>query len=303
MNVSLDLNLLEKTELWIKGVKLEGVDLREIAKAVAKVLGLKESEVLVVNVGEDFVVLDILRKTIKVENIVGKEKEILDELRKISGITLDHDASIHSEGILGLIAVDRETAQQVLASFRELGREIVEKISKRVLVFSTGFELKLGMIKDTNFAVVKDFLSKHGYVVQYGGVLDDDEDIIAGAIRRALDEGFGVIIITGGTGAEDKDRTIEGLAKVDPTVARECIVKFKKGTGRHVKECVEIGVGQVGVTLIIALPGPTDEVKESLEPLLDGLKRNLDKRLMAKAIAEKLRKRLLEKMHTSWRHT
>jgi molybdenum cofactor synthesis domain-containing protein len=303
MGFNLELNLLEKTELWIKGVKLEGVDLREIAKAVAKVLGLKESEVLVVNVGEDFVVLDILRKTIKVENIVGKEKEILDELRKISGITLGHDASIHSEGILGLIAVDIETAQQVLASFRELGREMVEKISKRVLVFSTGFELKLGMIKDTNFEVIKDFLSKHGYVVQYGGVLDDDEDIIAGAIRRALDEGFGVIVITGGTGAEDKDRTIEGLAKVDPTVARECIVKFKKGTGRHVKECVEIGVGQVGVTLIIALPGPTDEVKESLEPLLDGLKRNLDKRLMAKAIAEKLRKKLLEKMHTSWRHT
>jgi len=302
MNFNLELNLLEKRELWIKGIKLEGVDLREIARMVAKVLGLKEDEVLVVDVRSDLVVLDVLRKTIKAEDIVGKEEDILNELRKIKGITLSPDASIHSEGVLGLISLHKEEAQQLLASLKEISKEVVEKISRRVLVFSTGLELKLGMIKDTNFEIIKEFLSKQGYIVEYGGILEDDEEFIAGTIRRALDRGYGLIIITGGTGAEDKDRTIEGLIKVDPTAARECIVKFKKGMGRHVKECVEIGVGQVGITLIVALPGPTDEVKEALEPLLDGLKRNLSKKLLAMTIAEKLRKRLLEKMHSSWRH-
>jgi molybdenum cofactor synthesis domain-containing protein len=292
----LDLNLLDKTEIWIKGIKLEKVDLREVAKAVAQVLGLRENEVLVVDVRDDVVVLDILRKTIKAENVVGKEKEILNKLRTVEGVTLYLGASVHSEGILGLISLDEEATRQLLTSLKEVGRKVVEKVSKRVLVFSTGFELKQGMVKDTNFEVIKELLSKHKYAVKYGGILDDDEDLIAGAIRKAVDEGYGLIVITGGTGAEDKDRTIEGLRKVDPTVATECITRFKKGSGRHVKECVQIGVGQLGTSLIIALPGPTDEVKESLEPLLEGLARNLDKRLLAKAIAEKLRERLLERM-------
>jgi len=302
MDFDLELNLLEKRELWIKGIKLEGVDLREIAKIVARVLRLREDEVLVVDVRNDLVVLDILRKTIKAEDIVGKEEDILNELKKIKGVVLSPNACIHSEGVLGLISLPKEEVQQLLVSLKEISKEVAEKISRRVLVFSTGFELKLGMIKDTNFEIIKEFLSKQGYTVEYGGILEDDEELIAGAIRRALDRGYGLIIITGGTGAEDKDRTIEGLVKVDPMAARECIVKFKKGTGRHVKECVEIGVGQVGITLIVALPGPTDEVREALEPLLDGLKRNLNKKLLAIAIAERLRKRLLEKMHTSWRH-
>ncbi|MEM0172926.1 MAG: hypothetical protein QXI16_00300, partial [Sulfolobaceae archaeon] len=67
----LEFDLLEKTELWIEGIKLRDVDLRKIASVVASVLGLREDEIQVVDVNENIVTLDILRKTIKAKNIVG----------------------------------------------------------------------------------------------------------------------------------------------------------------------------------------------------------------------------------------
>ncbi|MEM3785942.1 MAG: hypothetical protein QXZ59_00995, partial [Nitrososphaeria archaeon] len=98
----LEFDLLEKTELWIEGIKLRDVDLRKIASVVASVLGLREDEIQVVDVNENIVTLDILRKTIKAKNIVGKEKELLDQLKNIRGVELDQNASVHSDGVLSL---------------------------------------------------------------------------------------------------------------------------------------------------------------------------------------------------------
>ena len=45
-----ELNLLEKTELWVNEIILEQVNLTEMASAVARVLGLPEDKVMVVDV-------------------------------------------------------------------------------------------------------------------------------------------------------------------------------------------------------------------------------------------------------------
>jgi len=59
---------------------------------------------------------------------------------------------------------------------------------------------------------------------------------------------------------------------------------------------VRIAVGEFSGALIVALPGPNEEVAKSLEVLVSGLGSSLDKRALAEAIAETLREMLREKM-------
>jgi hypothetical protein len=98
-----------------------------------------------------------------------------------------------------------------------------------------------------------------------------------------------LILTTGGVGAEEKDRTVEALLKVDPQAATPYILKFDVGTGRHVKDGVRIAVGKVGVSRLIALPGPTREVEIGLNRLLEGLDRGWDDVKIAEHIASGLR--------------
>jgi molybdenum cofactor synthesis domain-containing protein len=254
--VSLELNLLGKTEIWIENIILRNADLREIAHVTAEVLELKPDEVIVTDVRENRIVLDVLRKTVYAEQIFGKKDKLLEQLSKISGVTITEKTTIHSEGVLGFIALDENTAKEVTERLEQIVEEVKSKIAKRVIVFSTGFEIKEGIVKDTNTPVIMERLQKEGYKVARGQILDDDENIIASNILNALSEGYGLIVITGGVGAEEKDKTVEGILRVDPEAATSYIVKYEVGKGKHVKDGVKIAVGKVGETIIIGLPGP-----------------------------------------------
>ncbi len=296
MEEDVELNLLMKTEIWFENIELSNVNLKDVARAVAEVLGLDESEVMVTDVREKLMVVDILRSTISAKQIIGKKNELLRKLSQVPGVKVTPQTTIHSEGILGLIAVEESEAKEVLERTVQIVKEMRKRISKRAIVFSTGSEVKEGLIKDTNSPLIKEELTKLGYDVTVGGVLDDDEYVISNSIQRALDNGYGLIIFTGGVGAEAKDKTIEGLLRVDPNAATPYIVKYDKGKGRHFKDGVRIGVGRVGESLIIALPGPTDEVKIGLNALIRGLNNNLSKEQIANLIAGELREVLRSKM-------
>ena len=97
-------------------------------------------------------------------------------------------------------------------------------------------------------------------------------------------------------GAEAKDCTLEALLALDPGAVTPHICKYEKGTGRHAKDGVRIGVGRAFDSLIVALPGPNDEVRASLDVLVEGLRSNLDKHALAEEIARNLRALLREKM-------
>jgi molybdenum cofactor synthesis domain-containing protein len=151
-------------------------------------------------------------------------------------------------------------------------------------------------IEDTNSPLIKKGLEAEGYSVTVGSTLKDDELLIAGNLRQAIDNGYGLIITTGGVGAEDKDHTIEAVLALDPEAAAPYVCKFQKGTGRHHKDGVKIAVGHASEALIIALTGPNDEVKSSLDILIHGLKSNLGKEILAQELARNLSKMLQEKM-------
>ena len=62
-----------------------------------------------------------------------------------------------------------------------------------------------------------------------------------------------------------------------------------------------IGVGQVEDALIVARPGPNDEVRMCMKVLVQALKAPPNKRALAEDIAVRLRDKLREKMK-HWHH-
>ena len=298
----MELNLLEKTELRIHGLELSGVNLNELAARVAQVLELPANQVLVVDGREDHVCLDLLTPKINIRQIAGREQAVLKALTNMEGLTVDENARIDSSGILGLIAYDEDEALEIATLSQKMGSEIESNILRRALVFATGFEVKKEMIEDTNSPFLIDLLQKQGYAAEFGGILDDDLDIIANKLMEATERGFGLVITTGGVGAEDKDFSVEAMNRIDRQAATPWIVKYEQGTGRHVKAGVRIGVGQYGLTTLINLPGPHDEVMAVAPVLQAHCNRGLiNKELLANDLVQVLRAKLsIKKKH--WDH-
>lgn len=268
---------------------MRNVDLSVVAEKVSQILNLRKREVMVVDVREDVLTLDIMRDTVEAQDIIGKREALLRALAEIPGVTLTPDTTIHSEGILGLIDIDdQRLAKKVLERTERMGRQISERIQKRAIIFPSGSEIQNGLIQDTNTPYIRERLAEEGFTVTTGIVLDDNTESIASALAAATNEGFGIIVTTGGVGAEHKDRMIEALQALDPKAATPYIMRYEKGTGRHEKDGVKIGVAHLSPSFIVALPGPHEEAKIGIEAIIEGLKRGLDREALAAHLAEKL---------------
>ncbi len=296
----MDLNLLEKTEIWFDNLVLSGANLTELAAAVARVLELPTQAVLVVDVREDHVTLDVLQKVVRAEQFMGKRDELLRALSAIQGVTVTDRTEVHSDGILGMIGLDRDEVPAALERTRGMTDDVRARVSRRALVVPTGFEVQRGMIVDTNSPFIRSVLSSRGYSVKVAPAQPDDADVLAGVLRLAVSEGFGLVVTTGGVGAEDKDYSVEAVLQVAPDASTPYTVHFQKGTGRHVKDGVRIAVGSSGVCRFVALPGPNDEVQAALPVLVDCLGRGDDDADTAEAIAAVLREKLRDRK--SWHH-
>jgi len=281
--------LLEKREVWLRGVSLDQANLPAIARAAAEALSLPADKVFVTDVRPQLVVLDVLSQRVELEEVTGCEAALLAAVGAVPGVTVAPDASVHSEGVLGVIGTPREEVERSLASAAKLEAQIAGYASRRVAVVSTGSELLAGEIEDTNFAAIREMLEPAGYEVEFGGVAGDSEREIAGRVALLSGEGFGVIITTGGVGAEDKDHTVEALERLDPDLSTAVLAHYRKGHGRHVKEAVRIAIARLGWSTVFALPGPTHEVKLALPVILDGLARKADPAELVEAIAVPLR--------------
>ncbi|MGA2989502.1 MAG: molybdopterin-binding protein [Candidatus Korobacteraceae bacterium] len=292
----MQLDLLEKTELRIYGLEMQQVNLTQVAAKTAAVLGLPHSQVLVVDVRDDHICLDILAKTVDMRQVIGKQAALLHELAGIDGLVLKEGAYVDSNGIMGLIGCENIDANALVDRTEALGNEIEKAVLQRAMIFATGFEVQRAMIEDTNSPYLIGLLAKQGYRAEFGGILEDDVNTIARRLWDVADRGYGLVITTGGVGAEAKDCSLEALARLDSAAATPWIVKFQAGTGRHVKEGVRIGVGQYGLTTFISLPGPHDEVvaaSAAIQQHCTGVR--ADKVALANDIAQILREKLRHK--------
>jgi molybdenum cofactor synthesis domain-containing protein len=295
-------DLLTKTELKIEKISLHNANLTEIAAQAAVILGLDRNEVLVVDYRNASLTLDILNTCVNAYSIVGKKQQLLDGLNSLPGVSVSTETSVSSDGMLGWIAMDQGTAVQALHRSEQMASEILRNISRRVMVFTTGAEVAQGQIEDTNSPAIAQRLSAIGYKVTQGETLKDDRLFIAAKLREIAEYGgYGLIVTTGGVGAEDKDHTVEAVKDLDQEAATPYICHFQVGTGRHVKDGIKIAVGSYNDTLIVALPGPNDEVMASMSVLAEGLKDGLDKHLLSENIAGNLREILRKK--TTHRHS
>lgn len=292
-------NLLDKSELKIEGIQLCGTNLTQLAAIVAEEIGLNPNDVLVIDVRDQTVALDVLKKQLDPYILVGKEESILRRLSTLDGVTVSKDTHITSHGMLGWIArddCDVEAMHSELSKAFDMTQAMKSRISNRVIVFPSGTEVEHGEIEDTNTPMLIQAFRANGFEADTGEVLKDDIDLFSGKLRMAINQGYGLIVTTGGVGAEDKDHSVEAILRLDHSAAAPYIVKFKRGEGRHRKDGIRIGVGQVGSALLVALPGPNDEVSLCIETLVKGVRAGWSKDVLASMLAKLLRGRLLEKM-------
>jgi len=292
----MELNLLDKTTFWIDDVELDGTDLGDLAAAAASVLRLPREEVMVVDVRPGLVAFDVVRPQVDAESIAGKAAALLARLSSIPGVTLGPAAAIHSEGVLGLIALDPPQAARALEATRSIAADVREQVARRAIVFASGSEVRDGKIRDTNSPYLAEVLGRAGHKVEFGGILEDDLGAVIARLEDVLGRGFGLVVTTGGVGAEDKDFNVEAIQRVAPGAHTPWILKFERDMRRHHKEGVRIAVGRVGPTLLVALPGPNDEVRATTEVLVSGLSRRAPDADLAEALAAVLRSRWQEKM-------
>jgi molybdenum cofactor synthesis domain-containing protein len=296
-------DMMDKTELTISGIVLRNADLARVAAAVAETLGLGRGDVLVTDVQGDRVVIDVLRRGLDPHALVGKSEALRRRLSEVPGVQCSDETEIASKGMLSWIALGSEEGADILRRSEQMAGEIRRRLARTAIVFSTGSEVAGGQVMDTNAPAIHERLDADGYAVKRGGTLGDDEVLIAARLCQAADEGYGLALTTGGVGAEDKDRTIEAVLMVDPGASTPHIVKYELGVGRHQhKDAVRIAVGKIASTLIVALPGPTDEVRIGVHALAEGLAAGESPEALAERIAGRLRHRLREKSAGSTPH-
>ncbi len=295
----MELHLFEKSELFIENIDLKQVNLEEVAIATADVLGLNPRDVAVIDVRSGVVAIDVLRETVTLEQILGKKQALLHALSIVAGVTITEKTVVHSEGVLGLVNLDEDQFSRLNTGMTQISQQIDSAVRRRALVFPTGEELIAGNIEDTNSSFLVNLLSGLGYRATRGEVLEDNLDSIINALREAADKGYGLVITTGGVGAEDKDHLVEAVLSLDSAAAAPYIVHYTAGQGRHKKDGVRIAVGTLDRTTFIALPGPHDEIQLVAPILVQGLSEQWDKHILAEKLAASLRAKLVQ---TASRH-
>jgi molybdenum cofactor synthesis domain-containing protein len=285
------LNLFEKTEMCIRPLAMRQVNLTQVAEVCARVLAMAVQYVQVIDAREDFLTLDITAPNIRPEQIFGKEKELLEQLQPLDGLEILPETRIHSDGILGSIALPSEVAQEAARRANALSEQIKQAIRRRAVIFPSGIELLRGEIEDTNTPFLTTQLESVGMKVTKGEIIPDDFDSAVGIFHQAVENGFGLAVSTGGVGAEAKDVNVEAARRVCDMFYAPEILHFQKGTGRHAKGSVCIGVGMADQCTIVNLPGPHAEVTAVAPILLQYCQEELSAEELAEALAQCLRRR------------
>ena len=291
----MSLRLFSKREIFFRGLELSGVNLDQIAKVVAKELGLAEHDVVVVDAHADLLTLDVLNAEVEVERIAGRGPALLQALSRIPGLRVSADAEIHSEGVLGLVNLPVEAAESLPTALTAMGRQIRTNVARRAVVLPTGSEIIAGQVKDTNTPYLIDLLRSEGYTAEAGPAIADDLDSTIGALTEAGLKGNGLVVTPGGTGAESKDHVVEAILALDPAAATPYVVHYHRGQGRHAKDGVRLAVGCVELTTYVALTGPHREVRLVAPVLVRGLKQGLSNDRLAEEMANLLRAELTDR--------
>jgi molybdenum cofactor synthesis domain-containing protein len=136
----------------------------------------------------------------------------------------------------------------------------------QVLVLTISDSASSGKREDLSGPEAKRILEEAGFDVAAIEVLPDDRATIESRLRRACEQGFRLVVTSGGTGLSPRDVTPEAteavLEKAAPGIAELMRLESFKATPRAALSRAVAGVRQS--TLIINLPGSVKGVRECL---------------------------------------
>src|SRR5436190_1278210 len=136
----------------------------------------------------------------------------------------------------------------------------------RALVLTISDTASAGTRDDLSGPEAKRILEESGFEVAAVEILPDERANIESRLRKAGDEGFRLVVTTGGTGLSPRDVTPEAtLAVIDkhvPGIGELMRLESLKITPRAALSRAVAGIRQS--TLIINLPGSVKGVRECL---------------------------------------
>lgn len=136
-----------------------------------------------------------------------------------------------------------------------------------VLVISDG--VAGGKKEDKAGAAIAERLKKLGVAVAGQAVVADEPAHIAAQVKAWADQGFDLILTTGGTGLSPRDRTPEAIAPIlDREVPGIMEAARSYGQARMPLALMSRGIaGMIARTLVITLPGSTRGAQETMDAL------------------------------------
>ena len=135
-----------------------------------------------------------------------------------------------------------------------------------------------GEREDLSGPALRQMLEQAGYQVAGTGIVPDEREQIAAALRAAADElDMALIVTTGGTGFAPRDITPEATADVcermTPGIPEAMRAASMRITPRGMLSRSAAGIR--GKSLIVNLPGSPKAAKENLEAVLGALEHGL----------------------------
>ncbi len=140
-------------------------------------------------------------------------------------------------------------------------------VKAAVLVISDS--VSSGRKEDKAGEAITDRLKMLGVEVNASAVIPDEADRIAAKVQAWANNGFDLILTTGGTGLSPRDRTPEAIAPIlDREVPGIMEAARSYGQERMPWAMMSRGIaGMIGRTLVITLPGSIRGVQETMDAL------------------------------------
>lgn len=140
-------------------------------------------------------------------------------------------------------------------------------ISASIVVCSDS--ISAGKGEDRAGELIREKLEKHGVAILDKVIIPDDRGRIQAIAKNASDSGVDLVIFTGGTGLSPRDVTPEALEEIlDRRIPgiEEAIRNYGQQRTPYAMLSRSLA-GQIGNTIILALPGSTSGAGESIDAI------------------------------------